>query len=145
MSKSVLLVMGPNLDQSGSRDPHIYGTETMADQVAIAQAMAADVGVAVDARQSAGEGELVALVHSARGVHDAIIINAGALTHYGWSLRDALAIFDGPIVEVHLSHPNAREPWRHRSVISSVATASITGLGAWGYGEAVRAAAHLIS
>ena len=87
----------------------------------------------VEAFQSNHEGELVDAIHGARGRCAAIIINPGAFTHYAWSLHDALAAFDGPVVEVHLSNPNAREPWRHTSVVAPVATGSIVGFGGLGY------------
>ena len=79
------------------------------------------------------EGELVDAIHGARRRCAAIIINPGAFTHYAWSIHDALAAFDGPVVEVHLSNPNAREPWRHTSVVAPVATGSIVGFGGLGY------------
>ena len=88
------------------------------------------------------EGELVDAIHGARRRCAAIIINPGAFTHYAWSLHDALAAFDGPVVELHLSNPNAREPWRHTSVIAPVATGSIVGFGGFGYELAARAVAH---
>ena len=78
-------------------------------------------------------------IHGARGRCAAIIINPGAFTHYAWSLHDALAAFDGVVIELHLSNPNAREPWRHTSVVSPVATGSIVGLGGDGYALAVDA------
>ena len=83
--------------------------------------------------------ELVDAIHEARGSAAAIIINPGAFTHYAWAIHDALAAFDGPIIEVHISNPNAREPWRHTSVVAPVATGSITGLGMHGYELAVQA------
>ena len=87
------------------------------------------------------EGQLIEHIHHARGRCDAIVINPGAFTHYAWALHDALAAFDGPIVEVHISNPNAREPWRHTSVVAPVATGSITGFGKHGYELAVTAVA----
>ena len=100
---------------------------------------AAEHGLVVEAFQSNHEGELVDAIHGARGRCAAIIINPGAFTHYAWSLHDALAAFDGPVVELHLSNPNAREPWRHTSVIAPVATGSIVGFGGLGYELAVAA------
>ena len=94
--------------------------------------------------QSNHEGELVEAIHGARRRCAAIIINPGAFTHYAWSLHDALAAFDGPVVEVHLSNPNAREPWRHTSVVAPVADGSIVGFGGFGYELAVRAVASLL-
>lgn len=137
----VLLLHGPNLNLLGSREPDVYGTLTLADHVAAARAIAGELGLAVEDRQSNHEGELVDLIHEARGRCAAIVINPGAFTHYAWSLHDALAAFEGPVVEVHLSNPNSREPWRHTSVVAPVAQGSITGFGGTGYELAIRAVA----
>jgi 3-dehydroquinate dehydratase-2 len=140
----ILLLSGPNLNLLGSREPSVYGTETLADHVERVAKTASEQGLALEHCQSNSEGDLVEAVQRARGRCAAIIINPGALTHYAWSLHDALAAFEGPVVEVHLSNPNAREPWRHTSVVSPVASGSITGLGGIGYELAVRAVAALI-
>ena len=95
----------------------------------------------VEDHQSNHEGELVDLIHAARGRCAAIVINPGAFTHYAWSIHDALAAFEGPVVEVHLSNPNAREAWRHTSVVAPVATGTIAGFGGHGYDLALRAVA----
>jgi 3-dehydroquinate dehydratase-2 len=141
---TVLLLSGPNLNLLGEREPEVYGTATLDDHVATASAAASVHGLRVEHRQSNHEGDLVEAVQRARGRCAAIIVNSGALTHYAWSLHDALATFDGPVVELHLSNPNAREPWRHTSVISPVATGSITGFGGLGYRLAVEAVAGLL-
>jgi 3-dehydroquinate dehydratase-2 len=140
----VLLLSGPNLNLLGEREPEIYGSATLNDHVATATAAAEDHGLVLEHRQSNHEGELVDAIHQARGRCAAIIINSAALSHYAWSLHDALATFDGPVVELHLSNPNAREPWRHVSVISPVATGSIMGFGGLGYRLAVDAIAGLL-
>ena len=101
-------------------------------------------GLAAGALQSNHEGDLVDAIHAARGRCAAIVINPGAFTHYAWAIHDALAAFDGPIVELHLSNPNAREPWRHTSVIAPVATGSIIGFGGQGYELAIEAVARLL-
>ena len=129
----VLLLHGPNLNLLGQREPAIYGTETLADHVATTERAAAGHGLAVEHRQSNHEGDLVDAIHAARGRCAAIIINPGAFTHYSWAIHDALAAFDGPIVEVHLSNPNGRETWRHTSVVGPVATGSIMGFRGQGY------------
>jgi len=95
--------------------------------------------------QVEAEADLVRAVQGARGRAAAIVVNPGALTHYGWSLHDALAAFDGPIVELHLSNPDAREPWRRTSVVAPVATGTIAGFGAHGYRLAVAAIATLLA
>lgn len=144
MSGRVLLLSGPNLDLLGQREPEVYGTATLDDHVATATAEAGRRGLEVTHLQSNHEGELVEAIHAARGTQDAIVINPGALTHYAWSLHDALAAFDGPVVELHLSNPNAREPWRHVSVVAPVASGSIVGFGGDGYRLALSAVATLL-
>ncbi|MEQ1786822.1 MAG: type II 3-dehydroquinate dehydratase [Acidimicrobiales bacterium] len=145
MSSIVLLLSGPNLNLLGEREPEIYGTATLDDHVAAARAVAETHDLVLEHLQSNHEGDLVDAVHGARGRCAAIVINAGALTHYGRSLQDALASFAGPIVELHLSNPAAREEWRHTSVVAPVATAIIAGLGGHGYPMAIAAVARLLS
>jgi 3-dehydroquinate dehydratase-2 len=123
----------------------VYGTATLDDHVATARAEAERHGFELEHLQSNHEGELVEAVHRARGRCAAIVINPGAFTHYAWSIHDALGAFDGPVVELHLSNPNAREPWRHTSVIAPVAAGSITGFGADGYRLALDAVASLLA
>jgi len=137
----IALLHGPNLNLLGQREPHIYGSATLDDYVAAVTAAAATHGHTVEALQTNHEGALVDAIHAARDCAAAIIINPGAFTHYAWAIHDALAAFDGPIIEVHISNPNAREPWRHTSVVAPVATGSIMGLGIQGYELAVQAVA----
>lgn len=144
MTRSVLLLSGPNLNLLGEREPEVYGTASLDDHVATARRCAGSLGLTLEHLHSNREGDLVEAVQAARGKHDAIVVNAGALTHYSWSLHDALAAFDGVVVELHLSNPNAREPWRHTSVIAPVADGSIVGLGGLGYELAVRAVVGLL-
>lgn len=141
---TILLLHGPNLNLLGQREPEIYGTATLADYVSSVSDWASQSGFAVEDFQTNHEGQLVDAIHAARGRVDAIIINAGAFTHYAWSLHDALATFSGPVIEVHISNPNAREPWRHTSVIAPVANGTIAGLGMMGYELAVQAVARLL-
>ena len=141
VSTLVLLLHGPNLNLLGEREPEVYGTDTLADYVTLAEASAAEHGLTIEAHQSNHEGDLIEHVHHARGRCAAIIINPGAFTHYAWAIHDALAAFEGPIVEVHISNPNAREPWRHTSVVAPVSTGSIMGFGKQGYDLAVQAVA----
>jgi 3-dehydroquinate dehydratase II len=142
---TVLLLSGPNLDMLGVREPEIYGSATLDDHVATAAATAKEHGLELEHLQSAAESELVAAVRGARERCAAIIVNPGALSHYGWSLHDALAMFPGVIVELHISNPNAREPWRHTSVVSPVATGSIMGFRGHGYALAIEAVARLLA
>jgi 3-dehydroquinate dehydratase-2 len=144
-SPVVFLLSGPNLDLLGQRQPEVYGRATLAEHVATAEAAAKRHGLVLEHTQSNHEGVLVDAVHEARGRAAAIVVNAGALTHYAWSLHDALASFDGVVVELHLSHPNAREPWRHVSVVAPVADGSIAGFGGLGYELAVDAVARILA
>jgi 3-dehydroquinate dehydratase II len=140
----VLLLSGPNLNLLGQREPHVYGTDTLDDHVDRARKAAEVHGLELEHVQSSSEGELVDAVHAARNRVAAIVVNAGALTHYAWSLHDALATFDGPVVELHISNPDAREPWRRQSVIAPVATGVISGFRGHGYELAVEAVARLL-
>lgn len=142
---TIALLHGPNLNLLGQREPHVYGTSTLADYEAATAAAAERHGHVVAPFQTNHEGALVEAIHAARGTAAAIIINPGAFTHYAWSLHDALAAFDGPVIEVHISNPNAREPWRHTSVVAPVATGSIMGLGVHGYELAVEAVARKLA
>lgn len=144
MSALVLLLSGPNLNLLGSRQPAVYGTATLDDHVDAARGAAGRHGLEIEHLQANSEGPLIDAIHAARERCAAIVINPGALTHYAWGLADALSCFDGPIVEVHLSNPNAREVWRHTSVVSAVATGSIMGFGGHGYRLAVEAVAALL-
>jgi 3-dehydroquinate dehydratase-2 len=147
MSKSGLIVLlsGPNLNLLGDREPAVYGPETLADHVATATRTAEEVGLDIEHIQTNHEGELVEAVQGARGRAVAIIINAGALTHTSWSLHDALSAFEGVVVELHLSNPAAREPFRHLSVVAPVADGSIAGFGGLGYALAVEATHRLLT
>ena len=140
----ILMLHGPNLNLLGQREPEIYGTATLDDYVQACTDWARDLGFDLDHLQSNHEGVLVDAIHAARGRCEAIVINAGAFTHYAWSLHDALATFQGPVIEVHISQPNAREPWRHTSVIAPVASGSIAGFGMLGYQLALQAVAQLV-
>ena len=140
----ILVLHGPNLNLLGEREPGIYGGTDLAGIEADCRALGAELGVAIDFRQSNHEGELIDAIHAARGRCAAIVINPGALTHYAWSLHDALDAFAGPVVELHLSDPKAREPWRHLSVVEPVAATTIAGQGGEGYRLAVEAAADLL-
>jgi 3-dehydroquinate dehydratase-2 len=140
----VLLLHGPNLNLLGEREPAVYGTATLDDHVAAARKAAGERGLDLEHLQSNHEGVLVDAIHAARGRVAAIVINPGAFTHYSWAIHDALAAFEGPIVELHLSNPHAREAWRHTSVVAPVATGTIAGFGAHGYPMAVNAAADLL-
>ena len=141
---SVLLLSGPNLNLLGEREPDVYGHDSLADHVSRAEKVAAELGMAIDHLQSNSEGELVDRIHLARGEADAIVVNTGAFTHSSWAIHDALAAFDGPVVELHLSNPDGREAWRRTSVVAPVATAVVSGFGGLGYELAIRGVADLL-
>lgn len=137
--QTVLLIHGPNLNLLGTREPEVYGTQTLADHVKVAEVAVAQHGASLKSLQSNSESQMIEAIHAASGTIDAIIINPGAFTHYSWAIHDALKSFPGPVVEVHLSNPAAREPFRHTSVIASVAIGTIAGFGGQGYELAVHA------
>ena len=141
----VLLLSGPNLNLLGDREPEIYGRSTLEDHVAAARAVAETHDLELEHVQSNHEGVLVDAIHGARGRCAAIVINPGALTHYAWSLHDALAAFDGPVIELHLTNPASREGWRQVSVVAPVASATIAGLGGHGYPVAIAAVARMLA
>ena len=144
MTGTVLLISGPNLNLLGTREPHIYGTTTLDDHVKAATARAEQHGLDLEHMQSNHEGEIVEAIQRARGRCAAIVINPGAFSHYAWSISDALGTFDGVVVEIHISNPNAREEWRHTSVVSPVATGTIMGFGGLSYTLAIDAVAALL-
>ena len=135
----VLLLSGPNLNLLGSREPDIYGTDTLEECVADARAVAEAHGHVLEDLQSNHEGDLVDAIQSARDRCAALVVNPGALTHYSFALADALAAFDGVKVELHLSNPSSREEWRRRSVVAPYVTGTIAGFGRNGYRLALEA------
>jgi 3-dehydroquinate dehydratase-2 len=130
----ILTLHGINLNMFGKRDPKTYGTATLADIDAQLVALGQELGVEVECFQSNFEGAMVERIHAAHteGV-DAIVINAGAWTHYSYGIRDALAILQCPIVEVHMSNVHAREAFRHHSVLAEIAQGQIAGFGVDSY------------
>jgi 3-dehydroquinate dehydratase II len=141
----ILLLHGPNLSQLGSRDPEQYGTATLDDVVAAARTEAEAASATLEHLQTEHEGELVTRLHLARtDGTDAIVINAGAWTHYSYALRDALELLTVPKVELHLSNIHARESFRATSVLSAVCDGIVAGFGIAGYPLAVRAASELL-
>ena len=143
MAASVLILNGPNLDRLGTREPAIYGTATFADLVALCTAEALTLGLAADVRQSNDEAELIGWLHEAADSNSPVIINPAAFTHYSYSLRDACAFVESPLIEVHLSNPAAREEFRQTSVISGVADGVIAGFGIESYRLALHAVARM--
>jgi len=141
---SLYILNGPNLNLLGTREPEIYGTTTLAEIGKMAASRAKEHGLSVTFRQSNHEGELVDWIQECRAKGCGLILNAGALTHTSVALHDACKALSHPIIEVHLSNPYAREPFRRRSYISAVANGVICGLGARGYLVAIDALAGLL-
>jgi len=144
-TKNILLINGPNLNLLGTRQPEIYGSETLKDVEEACKAIAGDLGMHLDAVQNNAEGELIDIVHAARDKYQAIVINPGAYTHTSIALRDALAAVEIPVFEVHISNIHTREEFRHQSYISGVAVGVICGLGTAGYAMALEGVAGLLS
>lgn len=140
----VLLLNGVNLNLLGEREPLIYGSATLDDHVRATREAAEAAGLELEHLQANHEGDLVDAIHGARDRCAAIVINGAAFSHYAWGVHDALASFEGPIVEVHISNPMSRESWRRTSVLSPVATGIISGLGGHGYVLAIEALARML-
>jgi 3-dehydroquinate dehydratase II len=144
MSKSVLILNGPNLNLLGKREPEIYGKASLTDVAESCHALAAELGLTARFQQSNAEHQLIDWIQDAREKSAAIIINAGALTHTSIALFDALSAFDGPVMEVHISNIHKRESFRHQSYISARADGVIVGCGVEGYELALRRVATLL-
>ena len=137
----ILLLHGINLNMFGKRDPKQYGTVTLDEINAGVTALGQELGAEVEAFQTNFEGEMAERIHKAHGDGvDAVIINAGAWTHYSYGIRDALAILKAPVIEVHMSNIHAREAFRHHSVLAEIARGQIAGFGADSYLLGLRAA-----
>jgi 3-dehydroquinate dehydratase-2 len=145
MTRAAFILNGPNLNLLGVREPHLYGSQTLADVERACRRRAAGLGLTVDFRQSNIEGELIGWVHEARTAAIGIIINAGGLTHTSVALLDALLSVAAPIYEVHISNIYRREAFRHHSYLSQAATGVICGCGAFGYELALEALAETLA
>jgi 3-dehydroquinate dehydratase II len=143
MTRRVLVLNGPNLSRLGSREPEVYGTATLADLERACVAAGAELGLAVEVRQTDDEAELIGWVHEAADARLPVVLNPAAFTHYSYALTDALAMRTAPLVEVHLSNPAARESFRHTSVVAAVADGTVAGFGVLSYELALRAVAAL--
>ena len=140
---SIAVLNGPNLNMLGMREPDIYGHQTLADIEAECRRLASEKQLDIDWYQSNLEGELINKIQSLAGSADWIVINAAGLTHTSVALRDALSLFPGGVIEVHLSNIHARESFRHTSLISAIAKGFIAGFGATSYYMAIDAISHL--
>jgi 3-dehydroquinate dehydratase-2 len=143
MPKPIFVLNGPNLNLLGTREPHIYGADSLDDLRQRCETRAKPLGYAVVFRQSNKEGELVDWLNEARTEASAVVLNAAAYSHTSIALYDAIKAMSTPVVECHLSNPQARETFRHTSMISPAAKGVISGFGAKGYELAIEAAAHL--
>jgi 3-dehydroquinate dehydratase-2 len=135
---TVLVLNGPNLGRLGTREPEVYGTTTHGQLADTCRATGEELGLTVDVRQTDDEATMLGWLHEAADEGAAVVLNPGAWSHYSYALRDACSTLTAPLVEVHISQTHAREAFRHHSVVSAVATATITGLGIEGYLAALR-------
>ncbi|WP_120501198.1 type II 3-dehydroquinate dehydratase [Roseovarius sp. EL26] len=136
---SLLILNGPNLNLLGQRQPEIYGRTTLQDIENQCLALAVELSIDIEFRQSNSEGELIDIIHKSRNTHDGMILNAGAYTHTSVALMDAISSAEIPTIELHLSNIHAREDFRHTSYIARVAVGVICGFGAYGYQMAIKA------
>ncbi|MDI7861786.1 type II 3-dehydroquinate dehydratase [Rhizobiaceae bacterium n13] len=145
MSKLIYILNGPNLNLLGKRQPEIYGSETLADVERDCIRVASDLGLQVRFLQSNAEHQLIDWIHEAREDAAGIIINPAAYTHTSVAILDSLNAFDNPIIEVHISNVHKREPFRHHSYVSSVASGVMAGFGTQGYQLALQRMAVLVA
>ena len=144
MSRLVYVLNGPNLNLLGKRQPHIYGSETLADVEDACRALAKKLDLEIRFHQSNREYEIIDWIHEAREQAVGIVINPGAFTHTSVAILDALNAFDGTVIECHISNVHKRESFRHHSFVSAIAAGVIVGLGPQGYVLAVEAAANIL-
>jgi 3-dehydroquinate dehydratase-2 len=141
----IAVLNGPNLNLLGTREPALYGRETLADIEAGLRRVAAEIGVELEFSQHNGEGQIIDAIHALRGRVDGVVINAGAYSHTSLAIRDALSAISAPFVEIHLTNIYAREPERRHSALAAGAVGLICGLGAYGYELALRGLARKLT
>ena len=144
MTKPILILNGPNLNMLGTREPHIYGSTTLAEVEAMCAKKAEEVGLTISFHQSNSEAQLIDWIHQSIKGASGIIINPAGYTHTSVAILDALKMVKHPIIELHISNPHQREEFRHRSFVTLAATAMMCGLGVNGYPLAVQAMADLV-
>lgn len=143
-SLNVLIIHGPNLNMLGKREPELYGRTTLEEIDSTLKELGEELGLVVDTFQSNHEGAIVDKIQESAGVQKGLMINPAAYTHTSIAIRDALLLLDIPVIEIHISNIYKREPFRHKSLISDVATAQIAGFGVKGYSMALNALAEMI-
>jgi 3-dehydroquinate dehydratase-2 len=143
--QKILVIHGPNLNMLGTREPEIYGHETLADIDTALKERGEQLGLHIETFQSNHEGKIVDKIQQARDTFDGIIINPAAYTHTSIAIRDALSMLNIPVVEIHLSNINKREAFRHKSLIADIVAARISGFGPRGYLLALNGLAHMLS
>ena len=141
----IAVLNGPNLNLLGTREPALYGRESLADVERTLRTVASEVGTEVEFAQHNGEGELIDTIHALRGRVDGVVINAGAYTHTSIAIRDALAAIAVPFIEVHVTNVYAREPERRHSMLAPAAVGVVCGLGTYGYELALRGLTRTIA
>ena len=142
---SILVIHGPNLNMLGTREPEVYGSDSLSDIDRSIADLAGELGLTVRSIQSNHEGEIVEAIQGAKGKHDAILINPAAFTHTSVAIRDAFLSSEVPFIELHLSNTAARESFRHKSMLSDIAAGTIMGFGKDSYLLALRAAAGMLA
>lgn len=140
----ILVIHGPNLNLLGTREPEVYGKQTLADVDAEIAATAGEIGATVRCVQHNAEGAIIDELHAARAAYDAVVINPGAYTHYSYAIADAVAAIGIPVVECHMSNTDAREAFRRVSVVAPNCAGSLRGFGSHSYTLALRAAARIV-
>jgi 3-dehydroquinate dehydratase-2 len=141
----VWVLNGPNLGRLGARQPDVYGSTSYDELVSLCREWGAELGMKVEVRQTDDEAELVGWLHAAADERVPVVLNPAAFTHYSYSLRDACAELQAPLVEVHLTNPASREEFRHVSVVAGVATGTIAGFGVASYRLALEAVAEILA
>lgn len=143
-AKKILVIHGPNLNMLGKREPEVYGKTTLTEINQSLITLGKTLGMEIEAYQSNHEGAIVDRIQKAAGDYNGIIINPAAYTHTSIAIRDALLLFDAPIIEIHLSNIDKRESFRHTSMIADVVTARLAGFGAQGYSLALKGIAEIV-